>query len=135
MRLFHELMFEQYIEGSTGFGGFSAPLHWVPIMGIVDTLRYVLIADHVAGTSLQLQVIALQRPEMTELFDSAFFPIFATGLTQGQTAMLSASVTPSDPDAPALYHRDLLVSLNGDPDPAPTPRAHVRIWVTGRGRA
>lgn len=130
MRLFHELMFDRYLDGGTGFAGYTAPLHWLPIMGVVDTLRFVLIADHVAGSDLQLQVIALQRPEMTELWDPAFNPIFSAGLTAGQTAILTASVTQADLDSPATYHRDLLVALNGT-----DPKARIRIWVTGRGRA
>jgi hypothetical protein len=130
MRLFHELIFDQFIEGATGFGGLTQPLHWAPILGAVDTMRFMLLADHVSGTLPDLQVLILQRPELTDLFTSPLIPLFAKTLTPGQTDLLTGSVTPSDSDAPGSYHYHVYVSLNGT-----APRARIRIWVTGRGRA
>lgn len=130
MRLFHELIFDRFIEGATGFGGFGQAVHWEPVLGFVDTMRFMLLADHVSGTLPDLQVLILQRPELTDVFNSSFIPLFAKTLTPGQTDLLAGSVTPSDADAPGSYHYQLYVSLNGT-----DPKARIRIWVTGRGKA
>jgi len=56
MRLFHELVFDRFIEGATGFGGFTSKFMWDPVIGGVDTLRLMVVADHVSGTSVLLNI-------------------------------------------------------------------------------
>lgn len=139
MRLFHELVFEKYFDGSTGFGGYSQRVAWGPVMGAVDAVRFMILVDGVSGTSLSLQILAQGRPEQTDLYFADPYLIFSkdfgTGFVAGQSYIFSGSIPPSDPAAPSSYDCHLYVSFNGDVDPAPTPRAHVRIWATGRGRA
>jgi len=133
MRLFHELVFDRHIEGSTGLGGFLGPLHWSPVMGNVETLRFMIIADEVSGSSLALNVAVGETPNLTELLTFLDHVLPNEPLTPGATNVFNVSLRLDD--TPASYAYFLYVSLNGDPEPAPMPRAHVRIWVTGRGRA
>lgn len=126
MRLFHELVFESFIEGA---GTFTQPLHWGPVMGGIDTMRFMICADKVSGSSLMLQVVAGQQPFLSNVSAPNPGTVLNQALTAGQLNLFSGSIRPTDADAPASYNYHLAVSLSGT-----NPKAHVRIWVTGRGR-
>src|SRR5438552_17987 len=129
MRLFHELVYERFMEGADGFGGSPSKIQWDPVIGCVDTLRLMVVADRVSGTGVVLNVGVFERPELT---GNEFIPVSAplpnVSLTAGQLNVFNATL--SDPNIPFSYGAFLWVSLNGT-----NPKAHVRIWVTGRGRA
>jgi hypothetical protein len=130
MRLFHELVFDSFFEGATGFGGRESKFIWDPVIGGVDTLRLMVVADRVSGTGVVLNVGVFEQPEVGTgvEFIPVNSPIPNTPLISGQVNVLNATL--SDPNVPFSYGAFLWVSLNGT-----SPIAHVRIWVTGRGRA
>ena len=127
MLLFHELVFDCFMEGAVIR---TQPLEWVPVLGGVETVRFMLEADHVAGSPVNIQVQAFQLADMTNVIGASAIFLFNTSLTVGQTTMLSASITPSGAESPASYGYHLQVTLGGT-----SPKAHIRIWATGRGRA
>lgn len=130
MRLFHELVFDYFFEAATGFGGLANPVHWDPVMGGVESLRFMFVSDHVAGTAPTLTVLILERPELTEVFSNNG-SVLNEVLTVNQTNVHTFSVTPDDGWMPDSYSFRLYVAFNG----GDSPKARVRAWVTGRGRA
>lgn len=132
MRVFHELVLDKYIEGATGFGGVINKLYWDAVIGAVDTARLMVIADHVSGSAVVLNVAVAEEPELTATetanFDFVTTVLSNAPLSVGQTNIFNLTLT--DPNVPMSYGSFLYVSLNGT-----TPKARVRIWVTGRGRA
>ena len=132
MRIFHELVMDEFIEGATGFFPPREGDHWFPIMGHFEMMRVMLVVDHVSGSNVALSVNVWEAPDMTEIHKNPLLTVIGAGLIIGQTNILQGSITP-DLVLPATHGYWMYVGLSGDASPPPI--AHVRMWVTGRGRA
>jgi len=97
-------------------------------MGNFETMRFVVVVDRVTATGADptFSLSLMEEPDLTYTRFLSAVPINGATLTRGQTNLLTAS----DPAMPASYGYRLDYALAGT-----SPSAHVRIWVTGRGRA
>lgn len=126
MKIFHELVFDEFMEGNTT--QYRARMHWWPVMGNVDTLRFYGVADYVStAVDLNWTLYDVASLDTTHLHQVKAFT--AVPLSAGQTKQFQSSVSDADAGMPASYGYILLCSLSA------AAKAHVRIWVTGRGRA
>ena len=132
MKVFHELIFDEYMEETTGgvsAKAYRARMHWWPAIGNVDSLRFHGVADRVSATvSLKWTLYDTPTFDTSHLHQVKDFTPMPS-LTAGQTTTFQGSVGPADAQVPASYAYVLICSLQT------VAKAHVRIWVTGRGRA
>ncbi len=130
MRIFHELVVDDYVTGG-GAANSLTSFQWSAVMGNIDVFRVFVVADRVSGTSPTLTVVFAELPSFQVQFNVDFAVLLnAVPLVAGQANVFSASVASSDPGMPASYALPLVYGLGGT-----SPAAHVKIWVTGRGRA
>jgi hypothetical protein len=123
MRRFHELIFDRYCENA----GFFSPIQaYNYLFGYVHTLRFIIVADVVSGGSPTLTIPvyetgnAQQANVIKELLSLA--PLAANA-----SNIFSASVAATDAAYPPAKYLVPVVVLGGT-----DPKAHVRIWATGR---
>lgn len=129
MQILHELVEDTFLNGAVTQ---VAKLQWIPVLGNFDNLRVIVIADQVSGSSLTLSVDLRETPTFkTAGVGSRQLKnlVNAAAPVAGQSNMYQASL--SDADAlPPTYGLAIRYTFGGT-----NPRAHIRIWVTGRGRA
>lgn len=129
MRLFHQLVFDGYVAGSSG--NVYSDCAFDELLGSADQLSiggYSAMAIGPAGVQLTVQVEqSFDQDEQHWLNRNTTPEIASTNLsTTGQTTFagrdgdLTTRVT--------LGYARLRIALNG----STTPSAQVRIWVTGR---
>jgi hypothetical protein len=128
MKIFHELVLDQYMEDTADF--FLNRIYWSPVMGQVESLRFFGVADQVAGTGVNLAWSLYDYQDFSVSHDHLVALLPSVPLTAGQTKMFQAAIAPTDAGMPASYAYLLSCFLTGT-----APKAHVRIWATGRGRA
>ena len=125
MKIFHELVFDEFMEGTLQYVN---RMHWRPVMGNFESLRLFGVAERVSAT-----VNLAWNLQASPKFEGAHLHLVKTftsvQLNSGQKTLFQASVPPTDPGMPASHDYALFCNL------AAVAKAHVRIWVTGRGRA
>jgi hypothetical protein len=124
MRIFNELVFDEYMEGQAQYRRF----HWWPVLGNFETLRFFGVADLVP-TTVSLNLTLYQLPTFSFTYAKALMAV-SESLSAGQTTQFTEAMTPTSPGMPASGYYALVCSLA-----TASRKAHVRIWVTGRGRA
>lgn len=130
MKIFHELVFDEFMEGT---GLYRYPFHWWPVLGNVESVRFYGVADHVSANVNLVWVLhhypvldtSRTQPAPWPTVVKLFGEIVMTG---GQTAIFQDSILPTDPGMPGSYAYMLICNLKT------AAKAHVRIWATGRGR-
>ena len=126
MRVFHELVVDDYIEGNSGVSGFRlSKFVWTSVLGHFDALRLIVVADRVSGGSPSLSISLFDSPDAER--SATLAQDLGSTLVAGQTNVWSAAVSLSQ-GLPASYASWFIYWLNGTGN----PKAHVRIWVTGR---
>lgn len=126
MKIFHELVEEVFINGPTSL---PIKVQWPPVLGNIDNLRFIIVADEISGSSLLFTVSLYESPDVTSARAHKVKDLVSgVAPVVGQTNVYQAML--SDADGPISYSYNVGYTLTGT-----TPRAHVRIWVTGRGRA
>lgn len=131
MRIFHELVVDDYLTGNPGPANNLSSLQWSAVMGNIDVFRIFVVADRVSGTSPTLTVAFAELPSFQIQFNVDFATLLnAVPLVAGQANVFSAAVSATDPGMPASYALPIVYGIGGT-----SPSAHVKIWVTGRGRA
>ncbi len=129
MRIFHELIVDDYMEDTAVHFTKS---HWNATIGNFETMRLFIVADRVSGTSPALFISLDETPimDLSRLSGVTFAGLGTVPLVAGQTNTFTGAVSVSDPGMPASYALPIVYLLQGT-----SPKAHIRIWVTGRGRA
>ena len=125
MRVFHSLVFDENIEGTTSTSTLDAS--WNSQLGLPDKLTIFAVTDTVSNgaTNPTLNVQIQESPDQVHWMNKATAEIQATVSTA-----TNSMVVGRDPGTtPSAGFVRLLIWLNGT---AP-PKAHVRVWVTGRG--
>lgn len=126
MRIFHELIFDEFIA-DTAFH--FTTFRWLPVTGNFETMKVVVIVDCVSGTSPSFALVLQETPDISLYLNSVTTLVDWTALVPGQSNTFTGSV--SEPDGlPVSYAYNFVCVLGGT-----APSAHVRIWVTGRGKA
>lgn len=125
MRIFHELILDEVIN-DTDFHTCKA--HWTMLSGVCETLRVMAVVDRVSGSSPTFYMGSMDTPDDTWKRNFCADIISVVPLTVGQSNVLRATAGTSA--TPPSYGFQLLVALGGG-----SPKAHVRIWLTGRGMA
>lgn len=119
MRIFHELVFDEFIEGT---GLLLTRRFWMPVTGAFETGKLFVVADFVSGSTVALSVQIDESPELNVIQNTIGLALSAVALTPGQTNTFTAALS-----TPLSYGLQLLVWLTGT-----SPKAHVRMWLTGR---
>src|SRR5882724_6250911 len=125
MRVFHSLVYDENIESTTVNYCDAA---WNAQLGLPDKLTIFTLTDTASGTRPTLTVQIEEGPDqvhwLPKLGTTTAEIYTAALLTTANTSLVGrdAGTTPS-----AAFIR-LRIQLGGT-----TPKAHVRIWVTGRG--
>lgn len=123
MRVFHSLVFDENIEATTAQ---YIDASWNAQLGLPDKLTIFAIGDTASGTTPTLLVQIEESPDQVHwLNKNATAEINGSNLSTTANTVLvgrDAGTTPS-----AAFIR-LRIVLGGT-----TPKAHIRIWVTGRG--
>jgi hypothetical protein len=123
MRLFHAQIYDENIEGTTAL--YTDPTH-NGLLGSVEKLSIFAITDTVTGTAPTLTVQIEESGDQVHWTNK-----IATAEINGTSLSTTAVTTAVGRDAgttPSGGFLRLRVSLAGT-----TPKAHVRLWVTGRG--
>lgn len=123
MRLFHAQIYDENVEGTTAL--FTDPSH-NGLLGSVEKLSIFAITDTVSGTSPTLLVQIEESGDQVHWVNkigSAEIP--ATAIS---TTALTTLVGRDQGTQPSQGFLRLRVVLGGT-----SPKAHVRLWVTGRG--
>ena len=123
MRIFHALVFDTTIEGTTAL--YSDPQYNDPL-GAADALSLFAVGDTASGTSPTLTA------QMEESGDQVHWNAKA-GTAEINAASLSTSantiaVGRDSGSTPSSGFVRLKVSLGGT-----SPKARIRLWATGRG--
>jgi hypothetical protein len=109
-----------------GTGQYQDRIQWWALMGNVETLRFCGVADHIsANVDLIWTLYESPSPAVRINAIKAFGNVH---LNSGQVNVFQDSIAPTDAGTPASYAYLLICSLSA------AAKAHVRIWVTGRGR-
>jgi len=130
MRLFHELMMDTNLDGPTGANPIWSKFYWGPVLGQVEALRFMVLADRIAGTSLNLTLDLLDSPDggvRVNLIKN----LLSVVPIAGQANLYQGALSTSDTGSVALYGYYFRCAFSG----STSPKAHVRVWVTGRGKA
>ena len=122
MLSFHVLAYDATIDGTTSV---YVDASFQNIFGLVDTLRLAAITDSVTGTSPTLTVQCRHSRDNQNWLNKSGTPeVNASSLNAtGSTVILGAMA--STPLPPAFVR--IRLQLGGT-----TPRARVRLFVTGR---
>lgn len=125
MRIFHELAVDEVL-GDANYAKFQ----WEAVMGNVETLRIVVVAESVSGTNPTFSLSMYESPDLSSDMNLMTTLVNAAPLMPGQANVMAVSVSNADSFMPASYAYRLYFALGGT-----SPSARVRIWVTGRGKA
>lgn len=128
MRLFHALVFEQYMEDAGFAALYKANEAWTLLLLRADTLKFFCVADGVSGVSPVLTMSLKGSPTAEFGNDEGTKTLFNGVTLNSGTNVLTATYSPLDTTYPAPGYLFLTAFLNGT-----TPKAHVRLWVCGRG--
>ena len=60
MRLFHELVIEDFVVGTSLRASAG---YWMPVLGTLDVLRFMVVVDQVSGTNPTLLIFANETPD------------------------------------------------------------------------
>jgi len=121
MRDFHELVFDDQCGPST----FYLPAWpWLLLGGSVDSMKVVVSADSVLGADTIFNLAFLEGADL-QFIDTTTFPLAGVPLSPSQNTVLSCAYTPAD--GPPLHFAGVIFAIDGT-----DPRAHIRIWITGR---
>jgi len=129
MRVFHSLVFDENIEGTASV---YTDASWNSQMGLPDKLTIFALTDTVSVTSgtANLTVQIDEGPDQVhwnpKLGSTTTAEIFTTATLS--TAANSLYVGRDAGTVPSAAFLRLRLALGGG-----APKAHVRIWVTGRG--
>ena len=123
MRLFHALLFDRYMEG-TGITGASQA--WHTLLPRAERLKFTFVVDTVSGSTPTLSATLYEGAAGFASLSTLKVLLNAEVLTSG-TSTYTATYTASDP-YPETGFMAILAQLGGG-----TPKAHVRMWVCGRG--
>lgn len=122
MRAFHILVYDGTIDGT---GSVYMDAGFQDLLGFADELRLAAVCDTVSGTSPTLTVQGEHSGDNLNWLSKDVTPeinviaLNASGSTLAMGYLSSTSL-------PAAFVR-LRLQLGGT-----TPRAHVRLWATGR---
>ena len=124
MRVFHSLVFDENIESTTDQ---FIDASWNAQLGLPDKLTLFAVTDTVSGTSPTLAVQIQESPDQVHWLNKS------TAAEIPSTTALSTSANTvavgRDPGTtPSAAFVRLRIALGGT-----NPKAHVRVWVTGRG--
>jgi hypothetical protein len=124
MRLFNALIFDETLEGA---GDTYCSFAWSLLLARAEAMRFTAIADTVSGTATLTTILLAGVGDMSA-FDELEFarPWDSAPLSSG--TVLSGSFSPADLGYPPSRYVMVLMRLAGT-----TPKAHVRLWVCGRG--
>lgn len=123
MRLFHVGMYDENVEGTTAL--YTDPTH-NNLLGSVEKLSIFALTDTVSGTSPTLTVQIEESGDQVHWTNKVATPeINGTALS---TSAVTTAVGRDAGTTPSAGFLRLRVVLGGT-----SPKAHVRIWVTGRG--
>jgi len=128
MQLLNELVEDTFINGAATV---IAKLQWIPVLGNLDNLRFIVVADQVSGTGLLLTVKLLETPTFRTSGPHSLLlkTLVSAAPVAGQSNFYQASLSDADL-LPPSHGLAIRYSLSGT-----TPAVHLRIWATGRGRA
>jgi len=126
VRLFNFLLFDEVMEGTPPY--YSAP-RFNDLLGAVDQLAFLLIADQVSGTSPSYDFYLEESADNVSWTQkNGFAAGTIEDLAMSLTAGTASSVTFRDAGTkPSLAFVRIKISLGGSDN-----RARLRIWVTGR---
>lgn len=123
MRLFHAQIYDENIEGTTAL--YTDPTH-NGLLGSVEKLSIFALTDTVTGTTPTMTVQIEESGDQVHWTNKiATAEINATSLS---TTAVTTAVGRDAGGTPSAGFLRLRVVLGGA-----SPKAHVRIWVTGRG--
>lgn len=125
MRIQNDLVYDATMDGTTSV--YVDPA-WHDRLGLPDRLTLFAVADGVSGTSPTLSVQLEESSDQQSWLNvngSAEIP--ATTISTSATTALVGYCTGAFPNMTFIRAR---LQLGGT-----TPRARVRLWVTGRGEA
>jgi len=132
MRVFHSLVFDENVETT---GNIYTDASWNSQLGLPDKLTIFALTDTVTGTGTgtnqpQLTVQIEEGPDQVH-WQSKLGTATTTAEIFNATLQTSANTIAVGRDAgttPSAGFIRLRIALGGT-----SPKAHVRIWVTGRG--
>lgn len=125
MRTFHKLVFDDSVDGTTAV---YTPPSVEPLLGLCEALTISGYAAGVSGTTPTLTVRIEQSPDQRHWSDrNGTAEINAASLsTTAETTFQGNDGSPVGATRPGFAR--LKITLGGT-----TPKARLRIWVTGRG--
>jgi hypothetical protein len=125
MRTFHRIVFDDNVDGTTAV--YSSP-RFDALLGLSDALSLSGYAVSATGSSPTLSVQVEQSPDRQRwTARNGTAEISAASLsTTAETTFQGNDGSPVAATRPGFAR--LKITLGGS-----TPRAHVKIWVTGRG--
>lgn len=123
MRLFHAKIYDENVEGTTAL--YTDPSH-NSLLGSVEKLSIFAITDTVSGTTPTLTVQIEESGDQVHWTNKAGTAEI-NGVTLSPTA-ITLAVGRDTGATPSSGFLRLRVSLG-----TTSPKAHVRLWVTGRG--
>src|SRR4051812_44198546 len=127
MRVFHSLVFDENIEATTNI---YTDASWNAQLGLPDKLTIFALTDTVSGTSPTLSVQIEEGPDQVHWQSklgtaTTTAEIFSTALSAAANTVAVGRDAGAVPSAAFIRLR---IALGGT-----SPKAHVRVWVTGRG--
>ena len=125
MRIFHELIADEWLAPNDSATFRATKFFWEPVIGTFENMKVMVVADRVSGAGPTFSMVWWESPDIALRTSGIIIP--STLLTVGQTNTLTASLNDG---IPLAYAVGFNWSLGGG-----TPSAHIRIWLTGRGRA
>jgi len=123
MRIQHDLVFDEIVDGTTSV--YTDP-KWDDVLGYPDKLTLFVVTDGVSGTSPTILVQLEEGPDQRNWMNKGGGPeIPATAISTTAATALAGYDTGAYPNPAYVRAR---IQLGGT-----SPRARVRLWVTGRG--
>jgi hypothetical protein len=123
MRLFHAQVYDENIEGTTAL--YTDPSN-NGLFGSVEELSIFAVADTVSGTTPTLTVQIEESADQIHWVNK--IPTAEINAQALSLTVKTVVVGRDNGSVPSSGFLRLRVSLGGT-----TPKAHVRLWVTGRG--
>jgi len=90
MKIFHELVFDEFMEGT---GLYRNRIHWWPVMGCVESLRFYGVADHVSA-AVNLNWTLYDSPSLDTSHLHQVKAFTAVSLPLGQKKVFQDSIPP-----------------------------------------
>jgi len=124
MRVFHTMVFDENIEGAgTASPLYSDPTH-NPMLGLVEKLSIFALTDTVTGTGTLVAQIEESADQVHWVNKGTTAEVSGTLSTTAVTPLVGRDAG----TVPSSGFLRLRVTLSNS-----SQKAHVRIWVTGRG--